>query len=394
MYDRLSARCFMPYPEVPVPHAKEGPLTGLTFAVKDIFDVAGYPTSAGNPTFLALQGIKQKTASCVEKLLAAGAEFQGKTITDELAFSMQGANFHFGAPINGGAPDRYTGGSSSGSASAVSCGLVDFALGSDTGGSIRCPASQCGVIGLRPTFGRAALDHCQPLSKSFDTVGFFARRMEVFEKVAAVLYGQDANPEDTKPRLIFIDDIWTLFGDKVQQALKKPYEAAVGLFGSPASGQFSPQGLERTFLAFRKLQTAEAWESDGSFIETYHPVLGPGVRERFILAKQWYVEDLSPEREIQAECRAHLTDLLKDDGLAILPTMPDAGIPVGASETFVERFRQKVSMCLCHGGLSGFPWISLPLGTINGAPIGISLVGPKGRDLWLIAQAAKLMFIC
>ena len=118
MYDRLSARCFMPYPEVPVPHAKEGPLTGLTFAVKDIFDVAGYPTSAGNPTFLALQGIKQKTASCVEKLLAAGAEFQGKTITDELAFSMQGANFHFGAPINGGAPDRYTGGSSSGSASA------------------------------------------------------------------------------------------------------------------------------------------------------------------------------------------------------------------------------------------------------------------------------------
>ena len=89
-----------------------------------------------------------------------------------------------------------------------------------------------------------------------------------------------------------------------------------------------------------------------------------------------------------------MTDLLKDDGLAILPTMPDAGIPVGASETFVERFRQKVSMCLCHGGLSGFPWISLPLGTINGAPIGISLVGPKGRDLWLIAQAAKLMFIC
>ena len=147
-------------------------------------------------------------------------------------------------------------------------------------------------------------------------------------------------------------------------------------------------------MAFRKLQTAEAWESDGSFIETYHPVLGPGVRERFILAKQWYVEDLSPERGIQAECRAHLTDLLKDDGLAILPTMPDVGIPVGASETFVERFRQKVSMCLCHGGLSGFPWISLPLGTINGAPIGISLVGPKGRDLWLIAQAAKLMFIC
>ena len=391
MYDRLSARCFMPYPKVPVAHAKEGPLVGLTFAVKDIYDVAGYPTSAGNPTFLALQGIKRKTASCVEKLLAAGAEFQGKTITDELAFSMQGANAHFGAPINGGAPDRYTGGSSSGSASAVSCGLVDFALGSDTGGSVRCPASQCGIIGIRPSFGRAALDLCQPLSKSFDTVGFFARKMEVFERVAAVLYGPDTNQEDPQARLIRVDDIWTLFGDEVQKALLNTYKAAESLFGTPTVGQFSPHGLERTFLAFRKLQTAEAWESDGDFIETYHPVLGPGVRERFDLARQWHSEDLSPERKVQTECAAHLTALLGNDGLAILPTMPDAGIPVGASEATVEEFRHKVSMGLCHGGMSGLPWISLPLGMIKGAPIGISLVGPKGRDRWLISQAAKLM---
>ena len=127
---RDAARAFRPYPDAAVPHAEAGPLAGLTFAVKDLFDVAGYPTSGGQPFLLAMSGIKSTTAPTVQRLLDAGARFVGKTITDELAFSMNGQNAHFGSPVNGASPDRITGGSSSGSAAAVSHGLCDFALGS------------------------------------------------------------------------------------------------------------------------------------------------------------------------------------------------------------------------------------------------------------------------
>lgn len=151
------AHAFVPYPDVPVRHAGSGPLSGLYFGVKDLFDIAGYPTGGGNPLLLALSGIKTQTAPTVQKLLDAGAALAGKTVTDELAFSMNGNNAHFGAPINGSAPARITGGSSSGSASAVSNRLCDFALGTDTGGSVRAPASHCGLYGIRPTHGRVSL---------------------------------------------------------------------------------------------------------------------------------------------------------------------------------------------------------------------------------------------
>src|SRR3712207_6573184 len=120
LLDNDPACAFMPYPAVSVAHAEKGPLLGLTFAAKDLFDVAGYPTGCGSPHMLALSGLKTRTAPTVQRLLDAGARLVGKTITDELAFSMSGKNAHFGTPVNGGAPDRIPGGSSSGSAAAVS----------------------------------------------------------------------------------------------------------------------------------------------------------------------------------------------------------------------------------------------------------------------------------
>ena len=120
-----------------IPPTKDGPLRGRTFAVKDLIDVAGHRTGCGNPTWLAAHPPAAVHAVCVEQLLAAGAQCEGKTITDEFAFSLLGENHHYGTPLNPAAPDRVPGGSSSGSASAVACGLVDFAIGTDTGGSCR-----------------------------------------------------------------------------------------------------------------------------------------------------------------------------------------------------------------------------------------------------------------
>src|SRR5687767_6592237 len=194
LLDSDPARAFLPYPPVEVPKAASGPLAGLTFAVKDLFDVAGYPTGGGSPHVLAMSGVKTRTAPIVQRLLDAGARFVGKTHTDELAFSLNGKNAHFGTPVNGGAPDRIPGGSSSGSASAVSNGLCDVALGTDTGGSVRGPASHCGLFGLRPTHGRVSLKGAHDLAPSFDTCGFFARDAATFRRVGEVILGDDPAP--------------------------------------------------------------------------------------------------------------------------------------------------------------------------------------------------------
>src|SRR6185503_20170173 len=176
-----------------LPPTKDGPLRGLRFAVKDLIDVTGHRTGCGNPTWLATHPPANVSAVCVEQLLAAGAQCEGKTITDELAFSLLGENHFYGTPLNPAAPDRVPGGSSNGSASAVACGIVDFALGTDTGGSVRVPASNCGIWGLRPSHGRVSVAGVIPFSPTLDTVGVFSRSAELLEQVAAVLLATDAS---------------------------------------------------------------------------------------------------------------------------------------------------------------------------------------------------------
>ena len=155
--------------------APAGPLAGLRFAAKDLFDIEGHVTGAGNPDWLALHAPATRTAPVVRRLVDAGASMVGKTHTDELSRGIFGENAHYGTPVNPKAPGRVPGGSSSGSAAAVSGGLVDFALGTDTGGSVRIPASFCGIYGIRPTHGRLPLDGVVGQARSFDTVGWFAR---------------------------------------------------------------------------------------------------------------------------------------------------------------------------------------------------------------------------
>ena len=151
-----------------------------------------------------------------------GARFVGKTITDELAFSMNGQNAHFGSPVNGAAPDRITGGSSSGSAAAVSHGLCDFALGSDTGGSVRAPANHCGLVGLRPTHGRISLQGVLDLAPSFDTCGWFARDVPTFARVGDVLLGADPTPLPVdRVRLLAPTDVWALLSPEVLEAQRR-----------------------------------------------------------------------------------------------------------------------------------------------------------------------------
>ena len=388
---RDHARAFMPYPDAPVAHAATGPLAGLSFAVKDLFDVAGYPTSGGQPFVLAMSGIKTATAPTVQRLLDAGARFAGKTITDEFAFSMNGQNAHFGSPVNGAAPDRISGGSSSGSASAVSNGLCDFALGSDTGGSVRAPANHCGLVGLRPTHGRVSLEGAMDLAPSFDTCGWFARDIATFARVADVLLGADPAPlPATGVRLLAPVDVWELLADEVRDAQAAPRARVESVLGRAAPVAAVLDDFDTMYWNFRYLQGREAWRSDGALIERFAPPLGPGVRDRFAWAKDVGDEQVRNATAFRGRFRSHLAALLGSDGVLLMPTMPDVAPLSSAGEAELEDYRNAATKMLCIAGLAGFPQLSLPLGTRLGAPLGISLLGPAGSDRSLVRLAERI----
>ncbi len=385
-----TARAFMPYPDAPVPHADTGSLSGLGFGVKDLFDVAGYPTSGGQPMLLALSGIKQRTAATVQKLLDAGARFIGKTITDELAFSMNGQNAHFGSPLNGAAPDRISGGSSSGSAAAVSNRLCNFALGTDTGGSVRAPASHCGLYGLRPTQGRVSLQGALDLSPSFDTCGWFARDVGTYARVADVLLGEDAIPLPAKPRLLLPTDVWGLLAPEVVEALAPARARAESLFGAASPASVVLESFDAMYWNFRYLQGYEAWQVDGPLIQRYHPPLGPGVAQRFAWASAVTDAQMASATLFRKQFRQLLADVLGSDGVLLMPTMPDVAPRISDDEAGLENYRNSAIRMLCISVLSGFPQLSMPLATRLGAPLGLSLLGPPGSDRSLVRLAEQL----
>jgi len=381
-------RCFVPYPDVAVKHAVAGPLAGLTLAVKDLFDVKGYPTGAGSPLVLAQSGIKTKTAPIVRDLLQAGARFVGKTHTDELAFSLNGQNAHFGSPINPAAPERITGGSSCGSMAAVAGRLVDIAVGSDTGGSVRAPASYGGLFGIRPTYGRLSLKRVWPLAESLDTPGWFARDGEVFARVSNTLFDLDRTELPETPRLIIADDIFAQAIPEAETILRNVVQRTIPVLGQP-EGVKLVRDLDALYWAFRWIQGREAWLSDGAMIERFAPPLGPGVKERFIFSKAVTDAEYARGEATRKTFRTRLARLLGRDGVLILPTMPDIAPLIAAKEAELEDFRNRALRLLCLSGLSGFPQVTIPVAQREGAPLGLSLIGPKGSDRSLVAFAVR-----
>ena len=381
---------FLPYPSVDVPHAAKGPLSGLSLAVKDIFDVKGYPTGCGQPHALALSGIKPHTAPFVQLFLDAGAHFVGKTHTVELAFSLNGKNIHFGTPINPAAPDRIPGGSSSGSASATAGGQCDIGLGSDTGGSVRGPASYCGLFGLRPTHDRLPLDHTMPLAASFDTPGWFTRDAKTFTRVADAVLGADSHALPKTPRFILATDLLEQTDPEARKLFAAAFEKMERMVAPMEKQAVIAPDFDTLFWAFRYLQGREAWQAHGAFIERHRPSLGPGVMERFEFASQVTDAQVASNTKARTTFRAHLDAILRNDGVIVLPTVPDVPSLLVASESELEVQRNQSMRLLCASGLSGCPQVTIPLLVKDGAPMGVSLLGPRGSDLALCHLAADI----
>ena len=382
-------RAFMPYPVHPVVHALSGPLSGMTFAVKDLFDVAGYPTGGGNPHLLALSGIKNRTAPVVQTLLDKGARFIGKTHTSELAYSMSGQNVHYGTPRNGAAPQHIPGGSSSGSASAVSNEACDFALGTDTGGSVRTPASYCGLYGLRPTHGQISLEGCQPLCATMDTCGFFARTPEVFSAVADCLLS-DELPDTSRVQLACHDGLFSRLSPRSQQALVPVRQRLGRVFGAITPLNAPLPDVDDIYLAFRQIQGYEAWQAQGETIERYGLQLGPDVRERFF----WGKAVTTGEFETACQQREAFTawwDEQLGDAVLVLPTVPDGAPLLTAQADEIEAVRRLSHDLLLISVMTRRPQVTLPVAQVGGLPLGISFLGPRGSDRLLVEMAAAFM---
>jgi amidase len=371
-----------------VPHAQEGPLAGLTLAVKDLFDVRGYRTGAGSPHVLAMSPVRTRTAPIVAKLLKAGARFVGKTITDELAFSLNGKNAHFGAPVNPAAPDRITGGSSSGSAAAVAGRLADVALGTDTGGSVRAPASYCGLFGIRPTHGRVTLAGTWPLAESLDTPGYFTRDGDTFVRVGEVFFGPDRAPLPAAPRFLLAEDLFALAVPDAATMLADSARRA-GLTLGEAERIRVGADHDALFWAFRRIQGWEAWAAQGALIERHGLCLGPGVAERFAFSRDVTAAEHEAALATRASFTRRLKRLLGRDGVLILPTVPDIAPLSATGEGDLDDFRNRALRLLCGSGLSGLPQVSMPVARRDGAPLGLSLIGPAGSDLSLVRLAAR-----
>lgn len=362
-----------------------GPLSGLRLAVKDMFDIAGYATRAGNPDWAATHAIPNHTAACVQMLCQAGARLVGKTHTDELAYSLNGTNAHYGTPINPAAADRLPGGSSSGSAVAVASNQADIGLGTDTGGSIRVPSSYCGLYGFRPSWGIISVDGVIPLAPLFDTVGFMCRTPATLSQVGDVLLPRQ---DDTA-----LDGIYWLApeGISVDVALIARQCARLKM---PLLGQhaLSHAFMARASHAFRILQGRAIWRTHGAWIAAMSPRFAPDIAARF----QW-AATLSDADEHHAQYEADTVvaqlDQWSDGGryALALPSTPGAAPLLSLQKEILAHYREILMGMTSLGGLWEAAVLAVPWLRDQGAPWGVSLLATHGRDRVLLHSLQGLV---
>ncbi|MEW1859388.1 amidase family protein [Streptomyces sp. NPDC088194] len=374
---------------------QDGPvaLAGARLAVKDVIDVQGAPTGSGHPLLLAAAAPAPAHAAAVARLLSAGARYAGKTHTDELAYSLGGTNAHYGTPANPAAPGRLTGGSSSGTAAAVAGGLADVGLGTDTAGSIRVPASYCGLYGLRPTHARADRRGIAPLAPSFDTPALLTRTLPLLTEAAAALLA--GTPRDDRPvrRVLVPADLWGCAADGVRAALRPRADRlgpalGVPLDAAPLFSDGAPCAHADARDAFTLVQAAEVWRAHGPWVRRARPVFGPHVAERLARA-----ERVTPEAEAAARATvARLASWLHhrlDGAILAIPATPTPAPPYGTSVP-ASGDRAALLALTCVAGLGGLPALTLPVARVGGLPVGLCLLGGPGADECLLRTAPAL----
>lgn len=378
-----------------LPPAGTGPLDGLSVAVKDLFALEGFAVGAGNPARLAWADPETTTAAAPAALLAAGASVAGIARTDEFAYSLAGTNAHYGTPPNPLAPGRISGGSSSGSASAVSLGQADVGLGTDTGGSIRVPAAYQGLFGIRTSHGAVSAEGLLPLAPSFDTVGWLTRDAATLAAVGEVLLPETAGAAPARFAGMSVPpELLALAEPGIAEAIRA-FAAAPEL--PPAETEpFPVVELPGWLAAFQTVQGFEAWQQHGEWIQAHPDALGADVAGRFAKAARIAAGQAEAARDLLRSARQRIRDFV-GGGLLVLPSassvaplLTEVAQASALGGTTIDAVRQATMQLTCIAGIAGLPALSLPLVTPGGLPCGVSIVGPVHRDLDLLRLACRL----
>ncbi|GAB2682139.1 amidase [Aliiglaciecola aliphaticivorans] len=368
--------------------AKIQPLKGWTLAVKDLFDIDGMVTTAGNPDWAATHPIPTQTSETVTRLLNAGAEFVGKTITDELAYSLNGQNIHYPSLVNCLDEERISGGSSSGTVVAVGRNLARIGLGTDTGGSIRVPASYNNLVGFRPTQGLISLKNVVPLAPSFDTPGWITNTIaDAIEVAKCLIPNQHLDDHSFSTPVVLTDLIeLTQYKSEIEDWLKATFSHQ-----DVTSQAITAVDVEMASNAFRVLQGREIWQTHGDWITNSQPKFADDIQQRFDWCKTLTIEDELFAIEQQQKIKNKVATLLTQDQYLLLPTTPGPAPRIDTSALEIADYRKKLMQFTCISGLTGCPQLHMPLFKQHKTAYGLSILGPRNSDLSLLSLGQKLM---
>ncbi len=374
-------------PEIAAPLAAgKPPLAGLRAAVKDNYDIAGFVTGNGCPEWAASHPPAMQTAPLLQRVLDAGLTLAGKAQMDEMAYSLMGVNARYGTPRNPAAPDRVPGGSSSGSAVLVASGAVDIGIGSDTGGSVRIPASFNGVIGLRPTHGHVSGAGLIPFAPSYDTPGFFTRDLAVMETLWGVV-DPAAPPAGTLGHIWAPTDLWNIATPETAQTLRAYLTSRIPDAEIDTRPLLPGTDLMAWFDCFRVHQGYEIWQTLGDWVTAQNPAFGPGIAERFQMASAITPAAFAAAVATRQSIVGQLSQAIGPQTCVILPTAPAPGPLRDADGATLDQFRTAAMCLLCIAGHGGLPQLSVPAGCVAGGPVGLSLLGARQNERALIATA-------
>ena len=381
-----TCNAFVPGEIITVASKREGKLSSLTFAVKELYDVCGFVTGAGNPRWKNTHPVAETTAPAVEMLLNEDATLIGKTISDEMAFSLDGENAHYGTPLNSKCPDRIPGGSSSGSAAAVAGGLVDFALGTDTAGSMRIPASYCGIYGFRPTHGAVSLQGVHPMAPSLDAAGWFARTPDMLARVGKVLLGMEI-PEFRINKFVIARDLF----DTQDHGIAAKYDAFIRRLSELpveiVETELGKPDFSTWIEALRNIQWWEFNQAHGAWISRNLDAFGEEIRGRLEKISSVTRQEMEEQRLVRKQLIGQIENIIVPGTLVVFPTAPGIAPLKGRSIDAARAARLNTLRHTCIAAVAGLPQVSMPLIEQDGCPIGISFLGARGQDGQLLASA-------
>jgi len=375
----------------------DGKLENLTFAVKDLLDIEGMVTGGGNPDWMRTHGVASSNCAAVQSILAEGACLVGKTLTDELAFSLDGLNMHYPIPHNPNFPGSIPGGSSSGSASAVANNACDFALGTDTAGSIRVPSAYCGIYGMRPTHGSISLQGTIPLGTTFDTIGWMSRSLDLMNRAGSVLLSEEILQPKMQQVSLFQDGL-SILEPKWHPCILEKWQLISDLcrkFDFEQDRRFDLKDefftLEMLSEWFNHARGFEAWKAHGDWFKHVRPNMSAAIKQRFESCANGSQVDYNAALSRRDNCITAINQKLSRTFL-FLPTVCNAPPSVDASESELSENRKANILLNSLASFCGLPQVTIPYNISPTSDKGsnkfaFSLLGRRGSDMQLLALA-------